>query len=482
MPFWPFKKSEPEQLTPVELRDRLIQTAISGSKRQLRSLCQRYKQQVASNVEFLAKIPEEIQADEATTNQHVQAMVAVAQCLANECRSPELWQQMTGTPDDNPLLALDHWFNDLQQRMQQLEFESLILEAESHLEVFQTFKGTNAGHYETFVVGRLGELFFQSGKVESAFEPFHTALGMCEKAGDTEGQIIYLNNLHELHRYLGQTEEALKCRRQALLLTRQHGGDTESIERRIAVMEQGEPLCRVVCLRDGTQLELDEITGVGEGSYKFHFERNRISLQKTGILVQQGNGLASDGNLADALEKYQEAMEVDPHDPDPVYQSGTCLLELGAYEQAREAYEEVERIAPGWFRCRSDIWLARSLEEGVVSEEQFRVLRGIEDGGMDPQQSLSLITQAIDRFPDFAPFHLLCGELHGRLGNESEAERWHRSGLRHVQEPDLESRLLCALASLLPKDAAERKEVVERAMSLDGSLVAAATAKLIGLQ
>ena len=482
MPFWPFKKSEPEQLTPVELRDKLIQAAATASKRKLHSLCEQYKQQVADNVEFLAKVPEETQSNEASTNQYVQALIAVAQCLANECHSPKLWQQITGTPDDNPLLALDEWFNDLPQRMQQLEFESLISEAETHLEKFQKFKGTNAAHYETFVVGRLGELLFQSGKVESAFEPFQTALGMCERAGDTEGQIVYLNNLHEAYRYLGQTEEALKCRRQVLELTRQHGGNTESIESRIALMEQGEPLCRVVCLRDGIQLELDEITSVGEGSYKFQFERNRISLQKTDILVQQGNSLASDGNLSDALEKYQEAMEVDPDDPDPVYQSGTCLLELGAYEKAREAYEDVERLAPGWFRCRSDIWLARSLEEGTVSDEQFRVLRGIEDGGMEPQQSLSLIKQAIDRFPDFAPFHLLCGNLHNQLSDSKEAERWYRSGLQHVQEPDLESRLLCALAGVLPSKSLERKQLVERAMNLDGSLVAMATAKLMGLQ
>ncbi|APZ93298.1 tetratricopeptide repeat protein [Fuerstiella marisgermanici] len=479
MPFWPFKKSEPEQLTPVELRDKLIQTAISGSNRQLRSLCQRHNEQVANNVEFLAKIPEEIQSDEVKTNQHVQAMIAIAQCLANECRSPQLWQQLTGGPDDNPLLALDQWFDDFPKRMQQLEFESLISEAESHLEKFQTLKGTNAGHYETFVVGRLGELFFQSGNVESAFELFGKALDRCEKAGDFEGQIVYLNNLHEAHRYLGQTEEALKCRRQALLITRQHGGDTESIERRIAVMEQGEPLCRVICLRDGVQFELSEITSVGEGSYKFQFERNRISLQKTGILVQQGNHLASSGQYSDALEKYNEASEVDPHDPDPVYQSGMCLLELGAYAKAREAFEEVERLAPGWFRCRTDCWIADGLDKGTISNEEFMLVRTLDDGGLSDKQAASLARQGVERFPDFAPLYLLLGD---RCNKEVDAIAAYRKGLELVEEPDLESRLLCALAGRLPADSSERKHLVERAVKLDGSLIALATAKLMGLQ
>ena len=460
----------------------MVQAATTASKRKLRSLCEQYKQQVADNVEFLAKVPEETQASEASTNQYVQALIAVAQCLANECHSPKLWQQITGTPDDNPLLAPDQWFSDLPQRMQQLEFESLISEAESHLQKFQTFKGTNAAHYETFVVGRLGELFFQSGKVESAFEPFQTALGMCEKAGDTEGQIVYLNNLHEAHRYRGQTEEALKCRRQVLELTRQHGGNTESIESRIAVMEQGEPLCRVVCLRDGTQFELDEITSVGEGSYKFQFERNRISLRKTDILVQQGNCLASSGNLSDALEKYHEASDVDPHDPDPVYQSGMCLLELGAYGKAREAFEEVEQLAPGWFRCRSDIWLARSLEEGTVSDEQFRVLRGIEDGGMEPQQSLCSSNRRLTGFLTL-PRSICCVAIcTTNLGTARRQNAGIEVDYSTLRNQTLNLVCYAHLPVYCRIESPERKQLVERAMKLEGSLVAMATAKLMGLQ
>lgn len=47
---------------------------------------------------------------------------------------------------------------------------------------------------------------------------------------------------------------------------------------------------------------------------------------------------------------------------------------------------------------------------------------------------------------------------------------------------DLESRLLCALAGRLPVDEPERRELVARAVNLNGSLVALATARLMGLQ
>ena len=69
------------------------------------------------------------------------------------------------------------------------------------------------------------------------------------------------------------------------------------------------------------------ITNIGDGSYQFQFRRNRLSLHKATTLTGQGNDLASSGEYAEALEKYHEAGEIDPHDPDPVYQSGTCLLD-----------------------------------------------------------------------------------------------------------------------------------------------------------
>ena len=57
----------------------------------------------------------------------------------------------------------------------------------------------------------------------------------------------------------------------------------------------------------------------------------------------------------------------------------------------------------------------------------------------------------------------------------------YRKGLELVTEPDLESRLLCALVGLLPKESTERSELVRRAVSRQGSLVAQATAAIMGI-
>ncbi len=349
--------------------------------------------------------------------------------------------------------------------MDRLEHDALIAEARDFIERSKTLQGHAARQNEAILQGRLGELLFHSGQVRAAEEPFRAALNLCREIDDGEGQRVYLNNLLEVYRYLGNAPEAVRTAEELVGLMDGQGVDSKSLRKRIELMRRGEPFCRVVCVRDGTELELDELSNVAEGRYEFQFRRDRLQLQKAATLVRQGNELASSGKLADALEKYQEAVEIDPHDPDPVYQSAVCLLEMGAYGKAREAFEEVERLAPGWFRCRSDRWLAASLEDGTVSDAEFRLLRVLEDGGLPPAQARQIAIQAVERYPSFAPLYLILGDLHRDGDDFALAVACYRKGLELVGEPDLESRLLSALAGLLPKESRERGELV-RAPSL----------------
>jgi tetratricopeptide (TPR) repeat protein len=413
--------------------------------------------------------------------EYIQRLGAVAQFLANECGAPELWNKLTGTPDNNPFVKWERWFAELPQRAERLEHAVLIQEVRRLISEAQNLEGIAARQNEAFLYGRLGELLFQSGRVREAIEPFRAAIELCQEMGDFEGEGIHLNNIFESHRYLGEMAETLRTGEQLILHSQQHGRACDDLKKHLDRIAAGEPLCRIVCCRDGQERELNEVSQITEGRYDFQFRRNRLSLQVSKVLTRQGNGLASSGKLADALEKYRAAMEVDAFDPDPVYQSGMCLLELGAYGKAREAFEEVERLAPGWFRCRSDRWLAESLEAGAVSDEEFRLLRTLDDGGLSQQEALPLAKKAAENYSTFAPFQLVLGDLYQHQGDKRRAEIHYRKGLESVNEPDLESRLLCVLAGILPKDSNERRELVKRALALKGSLVAQATAVLIGL-
>lgn len=78
-----------------------------------------------------------------------------------------------------------------------------------------------------------------------------------------------------------------------------------------------------------------------------------------------------------------------------------------------------------------------------------------------------------------APLYLFVGD---HSWQDIDAIEAYPNGLQRVEEPDLESRLLCAPAGRLPADSKEHKKLVARAIDLKGSLMALATAKLMGLQ
>ena len=139
----------------------------------------------------------------------------------------------------------------------------------------------------------------------------------------------------------------------------------------------------------------------------------------------------------------------------------------------------VERLAPGWFRCRFDRWLAEKLDTGEVSDTEFRLVRLLEDGRLPPDQAKPIAFKAVADYPQFAPFYLFLGDIHRDLGDKVNAVARYRKGLELVSEPDLETRLLCALAGTLPEESPERQEFVKRTINLKGSLVAKAITAFI---
>jgi tetratricopeptide (TPR) repeat protein len=481
MAFWPFKRKQSEPPSPEGIREQLIQAAASGSRKRLLKVCLQYRKQVAANVDLLSRAPVGMQTDPASLERYIQCLGTVAQCLANECGAPELWNKLCGTPEDNPLLQWDQWYEELPERTNRLEHDALIAEAHGFIARVKTLQGHGARQHEVILNGRLGELLFHSGRVDEAEQHFQTALNLCREMGDREGEQVYLANLLETYRYLGNTPAAINACKEHISLLERQGLNADGQVSRLKLLSRGEPLCRITCERDGKEFELDELPEPCEGHYQFLFRRNRLQLQTAVVHTQKGKELAEAGNLADALERFLQATEIDPHDPDPVYQSGVCLLEMGAYAKAREQFEHVEKLAPAWFHCRSDRWLAQSLEEGSVSDEEFRIVRVLADGGLPDDEALAIAQEAVCRHPDFAPLYLILGDLYRNLKENEQAIASYRQGLERVTEPDLESRLLCALAGILPKDSSDRTELVERALSLQGNLVAQATAAILRL-
>ena len=470
---WPFKRTSPTQksLSTDELRVQLFKALSSPEK--LKELCEQYKEQIVENVGDFCVVPAEIRKDPAAVNAFVQQTGAIAQFMSSECDSPELLNRLVGSPEDNPVVEMTGWLEDCYQRADQLEYESLIDEARQFLD-----QGANLqGNLLIYMQGRLGEFLFQSGKAQEAIAPFETALKLSQDAGDIEGELAYLAYLFEVHRYLGDIDVAVALGDELVALQGKQNLPTR--EKAVQQLRAGEPLCRVIWSIEDETYELNEVPQPEDGQrMQFQFMRNRMSLRKTERLVELGGALASEGKLAEGLEKFQEAADVDPFDPDPRYQQGICLLDLGAYSSAKEAFAETNRLAPGWFFTNRYVWLSEQLESGSVSDDEFKALRLIQDGGMELEQAIGLAEQAVEKSPGFAPFWLLLGNYQRNSGLSEEAAKSYREGLKVVEEAELECALRCGLATALP-ECDEQVALFRQVCELNGCLVSTAVATLM---
>jgi tetratricopeptide (TPR) repeat protein len=175
-------------------------------------------------------------------------------------------------------------------------------------------------------------------------------------------------------------------------------------------------LNRVVALVEGRRYELDEVGPVRDGTVQFIFERNRVTLRPANVLTQRGEQHGSARRFDEALDAFRAAAEADPFDPHSRYQEGLTLLQLRRYAEAAASYETTEELAPGWFHCRADLWLAQQLTLGNVEHETFLTLHALDDGSQSPKEKVALAEQALAHTPDLAPLHVVRGKYLARLG------------------------------------------------------------------
>lgn len=481
MGFWPFSRTAKVVVyTPQELQQKLVEVATTQSPEKLKQFCDANRKQIVAQVSQMNVLPVTVRSDPAQAQRFVQGLGMAAHCMAEQLGDMTLWNVLVGNVESNPLLRADAFSEQVSERMDRLEYEALIAECRKLIDEFARFKGGDVQHYQAVLHGRLGELFFHSGSVDEAEREMRTALSICREIGDNVGIRTYLSNLIEAARYQGKHDSALEIAEEwQQELLRQGASDLlPTAQRQLKVLRQGEPACRIVCRQQHELLELDEVRPSAGVRYEFEFARNRPSLRRATKLTDDGMKLGAEGKFSEAHELFLAAMEVDPHDPNPRYQDGMALMEMGFYGAAREAFETVEELAPGWFRCRSDRWLASQLESGAMSPETFRAIRLLDDGGLEPEAAAKFAHAAVRQFPECATLWLHLGEAL-ISSDQGAAELALREGLKHAEEPDVRSRLLCALAGILPTESRERLELVEEAVSIDGSLVAQAVAHFL---
>jgi tetratricopeptide (TPR) repeat protein len=474
-----FTRKPAKVLAPDELREALFEAARARDTARLRKLVDGQRDAITEHFPSWQKVPPALRDDPAQVNHYAGGLIGLAAYFAEQ-GDPSLMARLQGPPEENPLLSWEQALRSAQELIaagRHAQAEPLLRE---HVASGRALSGTGVDRYLPITIGLLGQCRFHQGDADEAVTLFDEALAICRRKKDVEGEIAYLSSLHETHRWLGHDKEAISLAGE--LAERCDGaGDRDRgrwARQRAARMQAGEPLVRIVAEINGKTLELDELPGTPpKGSVQFRFERNRLSLGGVGALIEEGSRLGSAGDGERALAAFQAAAALDPWDPQPPYLAGLALMELGRYADAVKSYDTTEQLAPGWFQCRADRWMATELAAGRVSRAAFQAVRAIGDGDAPPDEKARLAAAAIATTPDLPVLYLLRAEALIKVGAKSAAEVVARAGLERNPDVDVRTRLLVTLSQTTKS--AERGALLDEAIALDGNRTAAAMARLM---
>lgn len=466
------------------VRAELIDAASSGDRQRLADLCTTHRDLIRQAFPGWTQVPVEMRSDPALIQGYGGTLFKVASFFEQQLGDPSLLEAMTGPRESNPVVTWQQTLGEAKELMGRLRYAEARQALSHAVAEARGLQGSAVDSLLPVTFGMLGECYFQLGEAATALDPTATALRLCEEQGDLAGILAYQGNLFEIHRYLGQAEPAaLAAERCADALTAAGQADQAAAWRRQArVARVGEPLNRVVLMVEGAGErevdELDELQSVAGQRVNFIFKRNRLTLEPSRHRTGEGERLGGEGRHAEAHEAFQEAARLDPFDPHPRYLSGLTLLHLGRYAEAVSEYEATERLAPGWFHCRADLWLARELARGTLDPRLFQLLSQLEDAPIPPQEKVRMAEAALRAAPGLAPLHLFHGQNLQALGNTEAAATAYRHGLGCAAEPDIRTRLLVALGMVSPSAPERTAALTEATTTAGGNLVSTAMAKI----
>ncbi|MBN9122202.1 MAG: tetratricopeptide repeat protein [Planctomycetes bacterium] len=472
-----FGKSDAPITDPDRLRDELFAIARAGDERRLERLARTNQATVLEHFRSWQKVPEAVRSDPSAIQGYIHCMVAIAETFAQKLGRPELMAALTGPPQSNPLAKWQDALRQAREHMDALRYSEARALLTDALIDSRGMSGTGVDRYLPITHGHIAECHFHAGAADQAVPHLEQALSLCERSGDAEGVAAYTGSLFEAHRYLGQSERAAGYadRMAARLDTQGAAGDAARWRTRARIVRAGEPLNRVVAVANGTTVEVDEMRPTGDVRVQFVFERNRVTLRPATVHTERGEQLGSAGRHEEALAAFREAATTDQFDPHSRYLEAFTLLHLGRYADAADGYRRVEELAPGWFHCRADLWVAEQLTLGRLDANDFAALSLLEDGPAPPDEKVTLAERLLARRPGSPPAHLHLGKNLARAGRDADARAVLRAGLSASPDPDVRTRLLAELATLT-EDTGEREALYREAVALNGNLVAAASA------
>jgi tetratricopeptide (TPR) repeat protein len=463
---------------PIALRTELFTAANAGNKARVHTLCKANRQRIAENFpawRVITSYPGVNAEDTAKIQYITNGMTMVAETFRDALADPSLWEHFTDSSPNSPAARFEKTMAEARKLSAENRYRETSDLLNAYLDEIKTLEGPVADHFRSDAYGIAGAADFQDGRVADAIPHFEHALDICIRLNEPQGTFAYSSNLYESHRYLGQTEEAARyADRIATILG--EAPDAQRWRDRAARVRAGEPLVRVLVQQGEQRLEVDEVTRL-EGITQYLFERNRTTIARATAMIGQANALADAGKYDESLQLYQDAASIDPYNPDPHYQAGKTLSLLRRYEESAAAYENAVHLGPGFYNVSSNLWLARQLHSGRIPHEAFVAIWVTENSGIDANQQLALVEEALKQAPHVPQLHMEKAKIHLALQQPEMATPALEAGLACECDPDMRSRLLAQLGMI--SQPGQRRHLWEEVMQIpDANLAARAVAQI----
>jgi Tfp pilus assembly protein PilF len=135
--------------------------------------------------------------------------------------------------------------------------------------------------------------------------------------------------------------------------------------------------------------------------------------------LEQGETLASEGLIEEALSRFEQALEAAPENPEVIEAVGRALLNLGRLEEAEASFLDALEIDPEWVAPRMGLALV-----ALSRDEPFKIVHHLE--------------RAIESDPGYPEAYVELGRYYGYMGEPALAkatfERWTR---RQPEDADM---------------------------------------------
>jgi tetratricopeptide (TPR) repeat protein len=472
-----------QAIEPGRLWDLLASAVAAKDGNRLGQLASAHREVIARNFPEWQKVPVAMRENQAAMQQYANVLIVVAQFFRDVFNDPTLLKLLTGDDANNPL---SRWQNNLRQAdalMGELRFDEARAILGVALTDIEKIETSGPVSYVAVTHGKIAHCFFHSGDPNAALPHAEKALELSEAKNDEQGTAAALRELYDLQRYLGNWDVAAGYaeRIAAHAAKNGHAPESERWAKQAQLVRAGEPLCRMTFWVNDLHYEADDLPPLVNAKVRYGFMRNRQPLGICQGLILRGARLAQAGKYEEALAEFRAAAKADPFDPQPHYQRAATLLYLERPADAVQAYDATESLAPGWFYCRADRWLAAEIAAGREELASFMVLRTeeIPEAAMSWEKKETAVKEALARSTTggAALLHLYHGKCLARLGIIGEAQAAFRTGLERAQEPDVRTRLLVELQTAI-EDKEEKLRLLREAADLNGNLIAGAIARL----